>query len=197
MLVERVIAGSLEANGYILYQRDGGGALIIDPGYTAARYTDFVKEHGLTVYAILLTHTHPDHAGKAAALADTFGCPVEAQREELDYYKGRVDHVLEGGEIFDLDGEEIRVLHTPGHTAGGVCYYSEKSRVAFTGDTVFNVDLGYTHFPGGDAARMRKSLREVIDQWGNDVTIYPGHGDSATMRYVRTANAEFREMVAG
>ncbi|MDR3304588.1 MAG: MBL fold metallo-hydrolase [Clostridiales Family XIII bacterium] len=195
MKIERIIAGSLAANGYIIYQKDGGGTFIIDPGYTPPRYTDFVSAHDLRVKAILLTHYHPDHANKAEALANEYDCPICAQREELDYYKGRVDQIFEGGEALDLDGEVIRVLHTPGHTAGGVCYYSEKSRVAFTGDTIFNVDLGYTHFPGGSAARMKDSLKNVVDKWGNDVTIYPGHGDSETMKRVREINSEFLEML--
>ncbi|MDR1796566.1 MAG: MBL fold metallo-hydrolase [Clostridiales Family XIII bacterium] len=197
MRIERFIEGSLEANGYIIWQQDGGPAFIIDPGYAAARYQDFVKQHALKPAAILLTHTHSDHSGKAAILADAFGCPIQAHREELDYYKGRVDELLEGGEALDLGDEEIRVFHTPGHTAGGLCFYSEKSSVAFTGDTIFNVDLGYTHFPGGSAARMKRSLREVVDKWGNGITIYPGHGDPATMKTVREINAEFNEMVAG
>jgi glyoxylase-like metal-dependent hydrolase (beta-lactamase superfamily II) len=96
----------------------------------------------------------------------------------------------------DLDGETIDVLHTPGHTAGGLCYYSQKSCLCFTGDTIFNVDLGFTNFDGGSAGRMRESLRNVINKWGNDVTIHPGHGDPATMKYVREVNREFLDMIA-
>jgi len=201
MNIERIVCGSLEANCYIIYRKDGGAAYIIDPGYDVDRTRDFVKRRKLGVKAVLLTHTHYDHSGKAGALAGFFGVDVCAQREELDHYKDKagglsVSRLFEGGETLDLDGEEIDVLHTPGHTAGGLCYYSEKSRVAFTGDTIFNVDLGYTHFAGGSAARMKESLRNVVDKWGNDVKIYPGHGDPATMKYVREVNREFLDMVA-
>jgi len=200
MNIERIVCGSLEANCYIIFRKDGGTAYIIDPGYDIKRTQDFVKEHRLTVKAVLLTHTHPDHSGKANALADYYGVEVCAQREELDYYRGggrlSVSKLFDGGETLDLDGETILVLHTPGHSAGGLCFYSEKSRAAFTGDTIFNVDLGYTHFAGGSPDRMKESLVNVVNKWGNDVTIYPGHGDPATMAYVREANREFLDMVA-
>ena len=197
MNIERTIHGSLAENCYIIFQKDGGAAYIIDPGYDKTYTQGFVKEHNLQIKAVLLTHTHPDHASKAAALADFYGVDVCAHREELDHYRGRVDRVFEGGETLDLDGETIDVLHTPGHSAGGLCFYSEKSKLVFTGDTIFNIDLGYTHFKGGSTERMRDSLKNVVNQWGNDVTIYPGHGDSATMRYVREVNQEFLEMIAG
>ena len=197
MNIERIVRGSLAENCYIVYQKDGGSAYIIDPGYDTEYTQGFVKDHGLHVKAILLTHTHPDHSGKAAKLADFYGVDVCAHREEIDYFKVRVDSLFEGGETLDLDGETIGVLHTPGHSAGGICYYSDKSRLAFTGDTIFNIDLGYTHFKGGSAGRMKDSLKNVVDKWGNDVTIYPGHGDSATMKYVREVNNEFLDMIAG
>jgi len=200
MNIKCIVSGSLEANCYIIYRKDGGSAYIIDPGYDFKHTQDFVEEHKLSVKAILLTHTHPDHSGKANALADHFGVKVMARREEFDFFKGGgrllVDHLFEGEETLDLDGEEISVLHTPGHTAGGLCFYSEKSRVAFTGDTVFNIDLGYTHFKGGSEAQMKVSLKNVVDKWGDDVVIYPGHGDPAPMSYVRKENREFLEMVA-
>jgi len=204
MKIERIVCGSLSANCYIIYKTDGGSAYIIDPGYDTKRTQDFIDVHGLKVKAILLTHMHYDHSGKADALADHYGVDICVQREELDHFDGKknrycgsgADTLFDGGETVDLDGEQINVLHTPGHTAGGLCFYSEKSRVAFTGDTIFNVDLGYTHFAGGSAARMKESLKNVVNKWGNDVTIYPGHGDPATMKYVREVNQEFLEMVS-
>ena len=195
MEIYRIVEGALEANCYIIYRKDGGSAYIIDPGYDIKKTRAFVDTHKLSVKAILLTHSHHDHSGKAEALADFFGCGICAGRKELDYYKGRVDTLFDGWEKLDLDGEEIEVLPTPGHSAGGVCYYSKKSSVAFTGDTIFNIDLGYTHFPGGSAKKMRASLRDVVDKWDNGVTIYPGHGDSEKMKIVREINTEFKEAI--
>ena len=196
MKIERIVRGSLAENCYIIYQKSSGAAYIIDPGYDVGYVQSFVKDHGLSVKAILLTHTHPDHSNKAAILADHYGVEVCGHREEIDHFNVRVDRFFEGGEKLDLDGEMIEVLHTPGHSAGGLCYYSDKSRLAFTGDTIFDIDLGYTHFRGGSEKRMKDSLKNVVDKWGNDVTIYPGHGDSATMKHVREVNREFLDMIA-
>jgi len=202
MDIERIVCGSLEANCYIIFRKDGGSAYIIDPGYDKAHTQAFVKEHGLSVKAILLTHGHHDHSGKANALAEYYGVEVCVHMGELEYsnFKGTrisADKFLEDGETLDLDGERITVFHTPGHSVGGLCYYSDKSRVAFTGDTIFNVDLGYTHFETGSAEQMKQSLINVVNKRGNDVTIYPGHGDPATMKYVRSVNREFLDMIAG
>ena len=196
MEIKQIVEGALEANCYIIYRKDGGAAYIIDPGYDVKKTQAFIKEHGLQIKAILLTHSHHDHSGKAEALAEYFNCNICAGREELDHYNGRVDTLFDGGEKLDLDGEEIEVLPTPGHSAGGVSYYSGKSSVAFTGDTIFNIDLGYTHFPGGSAKAMRASLRDIVDKWDNGVTIYPGHGDSEKMKVVREINTEFNEAIS-
>ena len=204
MNIERIVCGALEANCYIIYQKDGGSAYIIDPGYDIRQTQDFVNAHRLHVEAILLTHAHYDHAGKADTLADYFDVEVCAGREEIEHYKGKpsklvssnIGRLFEGGEILDLDGESVEVLYTPGHTSGGLCFYSARSKAAFTGDTIFDVDLSYTHFPGGSAARMKESLKIIVNKWGNDVRIYPGHGDSALMKHVRKVNTEFLEMIA-
>ena len=200
MNIERIICGSLEANCYVIYKKDGGSCYIIDPGYDVKETQDFIAAHKLNVKAVLLTHTHPDHSGKANALADYYGVDVCARCEEFDFFKGggrlNVNRLFDSDETLDLDGEAISVLHTPGHSAGGLSFYSEKSRVAFTGDTIFNVDLGYTHFAGGSAEQMKDSLKNVVNKWGNDVTIFPGHGDPATMAYVREVNREFLDMIA-
>lgn len=104
---------------------------------------------------------------------------------------------MEDGDIIDLEGELIRVVSTPGHTKGSVCFLSEASKVVFTGDTVFNVDLGRTDLEDGSEAEMRDSILNVVDGWNNDMMIYPGHGDGCTMKTVRKINAEFNEIVNG
>ncbi|MDR2486781.1 MAG: MBL fold metallo-hydrolase [Clostridiales Family XIII bacterium] len=203
MKIRRITCGNLETNCYILYHKPGGEAYIIDPGYNYKEYLAPLRELGLTARGILLTHHHDDHTGAVRNLKRELGCPVYIHREELSYYKGEADEILMGGETLTLPAEDgagaaaetILVQHTPGHTAGSVCFYAPKSRVSFTGDTIFNVDLGYTHFPGGSAERMRNSIRAVVDKWDNGVTIHPGHGDPETMKRVREVNQEFLDML--
>jgi glyoxylase-like metal-dependent hydrolase (beta-lactamase superfamily II) len=193
--IERIIGGDLEANCWMIHHGGGTGAYVIDPGYNYKRYLAALRENRLNALGVLLTHFHHDHSGAADMLSKELDVPVYMHRGDLPYYKGRVDTVLDGGEVLDLDGEPVHVLHTPGHSAGGACFYLPESRTSFTGDTIFNVDLGYTHFEGGSAEDMRSSLRNVVNKWANDITIYPGHGDPATMKYVREANQEFLDAI--
>jgi len=191
MNIKRFIGGTLESNGYVIYQKEGAGCLVIDPGYNPGKFIRYINEMGLTLDGILLTHCHHDHVGGVANIKEAFDCPVYLHRGDMDQYKGPVDIPLEGGEEIPLGGERIKVIHTPGHTAGGICYYSEKSKLAFTGDTIFNVDLGRTDLEGGSEERMTATCRDIINQWSNEIFIYPGHGDGCTMKQVREINREF------
>ncbi|MGN0659338.1 MAG: MBL fold metallo-hydrolase [Emergencia sp.] len=191
MKIRRFIGGSLESNGYILYQREGGSCIVIDPGYSPKKFISFIREHGLRPEAILLTHLHHDHTGAAEAVRDAFDCPVCMHEEDAFVYRGRVDRTLTDGDTFDLEGETLRILHTPGHTRGSICIMAEKSRMCFTGDTIFDTDLGRTDLDGGSEEDMKRSIRSVVDTWSNDITIFPGHDDGCTMKQVRNYNREF------
>jgi len=197
MKVKRLIGGMLESNGYIIYQKEGGDCYIIDPGYNPEKFIKAMKESKLSIIGILLTHHHHDHVGGVKKIRDLKGCPVYMHREDIDIYRDEVDIIMEGGDIVMLGGEEIRVVHTPGHTEGSVCFYSEKSKLAFTGDTIFNVDLGRTDLKGGSSRRMEESIRNVINLWDNEITIYPGHGDPCNMKFVRKMNREFIDTIEG
>jgi glyoxylase-like metal-dependent hydrolase (beta-lactamase superfamily II) len=193
--IERIIGGNLEANCWIPHHGRGSEAFIIDPGFLHKKYIAAAKNLKLKVKAVFLTHHHYDHSGEAETVARELGIPIYIHRRDLPYYSDRADVAMDGGEILHLDGEPVHVLHTPGHTPGGVCFYLPDSKISFTGDTIFNVDIGRTDLNGGSEADMRRSLAEVVNKWTNDVTIYPGHGDPATMKYVRSVNKEFLDMV--
>lgn len=199
MKIKRFIGGLLESNGYVIYQKDGGEAFLIDPGYNSKVFIEYIKEHGFDLKGILLTHHHYDHSGVADRVKAVFDCPIYLHRRDCDIYfkefKRNADIYMEDGDVFDLEGEELRVIHTPGHTGGGVCFMSEKSRVCFTGDTIFNVDLGRTDLEGGSESEMIDSILNIIDKWQNDIMIYPGHGDGCTMKKVRQINMEFLDIV--
>lgn len=179
------------SNGYIIWKKEGGSCYVIDPGYKASNFIEFVREKELNPLGILLTHLHHDHTGASAAVADALSCPVYMHRDDTFSYKGRVDENLTDGQILDLDGEKLRMIHTPGHTKGSICIMCEKSRVCFTGDTIFDTDLGRTDLSGGSEKEMKRSVREIIDRWENDIVIYPGHDSGCTMKTVRIYNQEF------
>jgi hydroxyacylglutathione hydrolase len=195
MKIKRLIGGNLESNGYIIYDKEGGKGYIIDPGYNAPKFLKEIAALKIELLGILLTHHHYDHVGAVEAIVKATDCPVMLHRDDCDMYGKSVARMLEDGETLMLGEEEIRVIHTPGHTKGGICFYSEKSKLAFTGDTIFNVDLGRTDLDDGSEAEIAESIRGTIALWGNDITIYPGHGDPATMKYVRKHNREFLDLV--
>ncbi len=193
MKIQRIIGGVLQSNGYIIYDREGGSGYIIDPGYHYKRFVKAVEEKGLTIKAILLTHHHYDHVGAVKPLMNYWNCPAYIHSMDSEYAKFPVEYVEE--QSLKVGDESIAVIHTPGHTRGGVCYYSEKSGIAFTGDTVFNVDLGRTDLEDGDSKAMEESVKKVVGLWDNGITIFPGHGDSATMKEVKVRNNELMEII--
>lgn len=189
--IKRFVGGCLESNCYIISVRDGGSCYVIDPGYDAEKIVGYIEENSLKVKGIILTHHHHDHVGAAADVAEHFGCPVMMSFEDSLHYKRKADVYLEDGMSLELDGELLKTAMTPGHTMGSVCVISEESKVVFTGDTIFDTDLGRTDFKDGSAEAMASSCRNVIDKWPNDYRIYPGHDESATMKYIRMYNSEF------
>lgn len=195
MKIKRLIGGNLESNGYLVYDKDKGDCYIIDPGYESKRYIIELEKIEVKVTGILLTHHHYDHVGAVDGIVQMFDCPVYLHREDCDRYKKRVDVVLEHGMILNIGDEELSVVHTPGHTRGSVCFFSEKNKLAFTGDTVFNVDLGRTDLADGSSQQMENTISNLISKWENDITIYPGHGDPATMKYVKTHNKEYIDII--
>ena len=195
MKIKRFVGGNLESNGYVLYQKKGGTAWIIDPGYAPDKFLTFLKENDLKLQGILLTHHHYDHTGGVDKISHETDCPVYIHINDGDMY-GKPAEFMADGQIFDVDGEELRVTHTPGHTERGVCLFSEKSRVAFTGDTLFNREVGRVDLEDGDLEKMRRSLNDIIYPWDNDITVYPGHGPEATMKFVKRNNPEFLELLS-
>jgi len=192
MKIERLVGGSLESNGYVIYDRERGECFVIDPGYNGERFLRIIEDLKLKMNGILLTHHHYDHVGGVEKIKAATGCPVFIHRADADPYKKHADVLLEHGDTLKLGDEEIKVLHTPGHTKGSVCFYSEQSKVAFTGDTVFNVEVGRVDLEGGSLDEMANSVRNIINLWSDEIVIYPGHGDSCSMKYVRQNNPEFR-----
>jgi len=195
MKIKRLIGGNLESNGYVIYDREKGECFVVDPGYNGEKFLKIMRDLDLKMKGILLTHHHYDHVGGVDKIREMTDCPVYIHRADSDMYKKQATILLEDGDILLLGQEEIKVIHTPGHTKGGVCYYSEQSKVVFTGDTIFNVDLGRTDLSDGSQYQMENSIRSIIDLWSNEIMIYPGHGDSCNMKYVRKYNQEFLDII--
>lgn len=183
--------------------------MIFDPGAEGKELAEHIRKDGLKPTAILLTHGHFDHAGAANILSKEFNIPVYAHEGEADtlrnpdknlspmaYAKESYD-----ADIFLKDGEEIvlagfllKVLHTPGHTEGGCCYYVPTERIVFSGDTLFAESVGRTDFPGGSMSQIVHSIQDkllTLNRAGcldTDIMVYPGHGQATTIETERMNN---------
>lgn len=190
--VEQYVVGSVQTNCYFAINENTSEVLIVDPGARAKRLAEIIDEEKLNPTAILLTHGHFDHAGGAAELAERYGIKVYAEEHEretlenpainLSVWEGRqlsyhVDVFLHDEQEIDLAGFHIRVLHTPGHTVGGCCYYFSYQNVVFSGDTLFAQSVGRTDFPKGSASALIRSIEEKLMPLPDETTVYTGHNE--------------------
>lgn len=210
MKLEILQVGKARSNTYIIYDENTLEALIIDPGDLPKKIIQFVQENGLRPIKILLTHFHFDHMGAAKKLRKRFGCPICIHRDDQPMLRKQAswinklliprvnlhpDQLLEADDIIRAGQVTLRVIHTPGHSPGGICLEVVGEKVIFTGDTIFAKSVGRFDFHGGNEMLLRKSLAETVNLWPDDVMIYPGHGRAAAMIQIRRMNNLFRLMV--
>jgi hydroxyacylglutathione hydrolase len=178
---------------------------VVDPGGDLDEILAVVKENGVTLRKILLTHAHIDHAGATAELARRNLLPIEGPHEGDQFWidglpeqsrmfgfppaeKFVPDRWLHQGDEVSLGEEKLEVYHCPGHTPGHVVLFSRAARVAFVGDVLFDGSIGRTDFPQGDYATLIRSITENLWPLGNDVTFVPGHGPTSTFGEQRRKN---------
>ena len=177
---------------------------VVDPGDAAEALAAKIKEQGLTPVAVLLTHGHFDHAAAAGDIAEAFGIPIYAHEREKKTLEtpeinicgmigetGAVYHAdiyVKDGDILNLAGFKIQVLHTPGHTKGGCCYYLKEEQAVFAGDTLFFESVGRSDFPGGSASVLIKSIQEKLMPLPVQTNVYAGHNDTTTIGWERQNN---------
>lgn len=183
--------GPIGTNCYILYKEDTKTALVIDPGEEAERILARLEAQELRLAAILLTHGHFDHVGAVKTLAKKTGAAVYLHPADLDLPAWLTRPLpetlpLSDGQRLDFDGMELTVLHTPGHTPGGVCFLWENEKALFTGDTLFAGSCGRTDL-GGSWPELAASLRRLAALPGN-YSVYPGHEDATNLDAERERN---------
>lgn len=217
MLLTGFPAGMLACNCYVLAQRQGSDAIVVDPGQRAfGPLRRILDENRLTPAAVLLTHGHIDHLWSAQKVADTFGCPVYIHPEDrfmlTDPIRGfgpRIAQMAFGamfreprqvieldrdGDMLDLGGIAVTVDHTPGHTRGSVVFRVSgpapggEDRVAFTGDTLFRQSIGRTDLPGGSGRDLLGSILNKLLILDDDIKVLPGHGPASTIGLERRTN---------
>jgi len=202
MILETICVGPFQVNCYILASRQDSQAIIIDPGFDAAKIKKTLSVHKLKPAFIINTHGHYDHIG----CDDDFAVPVYVHREDLALLKNPELNlsnflmssysvksnlkIMEDKEIIELDQIQLEVIHTPGHTPGGICLlmHQPSNKILFSGDTLFCEGIGRTDFPGADEGTLIKSIKDKLFKLSDDTIIYPGHGPSSTIGVEKMSN---------
>lgn len=190
-----ICVGAIQTNAYILYSNEHPACFIIDPGADADILASFIDEAKLEPRAIILTHGHYDHFGAVTELKKRYRIPAwmhEGDKETIrsgslgllaSLFKApeppEIDRYLEDGETLQAGDIEVKVIHTPGHTPGGVCLWA--GNLLFTGDTLFNGSIGRTDLPGGDYNVLQQSLAK-LKEFPPDTIVLPGHMDQSTIK---------------
>lgn len=216
MLITGFPAGMLQCNCYVLAERPGADAIIVDPGQRAmGQLRQILDKNRLTPAAVLITHGHIDHMWSAQKVSDTFGCPTYIHPEDRFMLKDpiygmgpRVAQVFAGaffrepkqvveldrdGDKIDLGGISVNIDHTPGHTRGSVCFRilqaaKNEADVLFSGDTLFERSIGRSDLFGGSGRDLLRSIVNKLLVLDDKTVVLPGHGNSTTIGAERRYN---------
>ena len=204
--IKSMTLGMVATNCDLIINKETKEALLIDPADNALRISNVIEENVCTLKAILLTHGHFDHIMALNELKKRYNVPVYAHEEEEDVlkqsslnmsgmigqiYTTQADIYVKDGEHLKLAGLDIIVLHTPGHTKGGVCYYLPEEKVLMSGDTLFHCSIGRTDFPTGSMSQLVRSVKEQLFVLPDDVQVYPGHDSVTSIGYEKQYNPFF------
>jgi len=204
-MIETFVTGPLETNTYLVADEKAGEALVIDPAGGVAPIVARLTELGVKLKAIVITHGHFDHVSGNRALAEATGAPILAHQsdanlfskaeETADFFLVKAenspppDRFLQEGDEVTVGAYSLRVVHTPGHSPGGITLAGDGK--AFCGDLVFFGSVGRTDLPGGSQEILRESIRSKIATLPEDTVLYPGHGPETTVRREKAHNPFF------
>jgi len=205
MIIETLVVGPLLVNCYLAGCERTREAVVIDPGDDADEILAAIQRYQLKLKHIINTHAHFDHLGAVQPLREATGAPFRLHPADLQlvnsypaqaaYFglrpgpRPEVDGYLNDGDEIVFGDEKLRVLHTPGHTPGGVSFAG--NGVVFVGDELFLDSIGRTDFPGGNYEVLIKAIRTKLFPLGDDVVVYPGHGSKTTIGRERLHNPFF------
>ena len=192
LIFHHLRVGHLNTNCYVFGDAVSREVIVIDPGSRAGQIKDLLDEEKAQVKAIINTHGHFDHIGANKRLHKITGAPIWIHQSDTTLPKSGLSGLLgeiakyEKAQNYLVDGQEIhlgsliiKVLHTPGHTPGGICLYCEN--YLFSGDTLFRFSVGRSDLPGGNSASLLCSIKEKLLSLPDEVRVFPGHGSFSTI----------------
>jgi hydroxyacylglutathione hydrolase len=204
MEVRMLTVGPVQENCFLARQDGSDRAIIVDPGEEADRLLGAIGALGVTLDAILLTHTHFDHVGAVAPVAKATGAPVYCPKLEVPvlqdimayvpwegfgpYESWDPEETVQGGETLELAGLTLDVVHTPGHSPGHVTYAVRGEPALFSGDVLFQDSVGRVDLPGGDGPTLLRSIAMLLDRFDDESRVYPGHMGLTTLGAERASN---------
>ena len=194
--IHKITAGAFQENGYIVHGEESSDCFIIDPGDNPELYIEKIKKNGLKPIGILNTHGHIDHVHAVQPLKEEYSIPFYLHDKDKmllgDHYQNaclmygmipgnipEVDTSINDETELQIGEYNIKILHTPGHTLGGLCYQINGD--IFTGDTLFKGSIGRTDLPGGDYNTLMDSLKKLITEVPGNIRVHSGHGYSTTI----------------
>jgi hydroxyacylglutathione hydrolase len=202
--LEVFVVNHFQENTYLVYDEDSRKALIIDPGANDLLIDRRIVEGQFKLEGVICTHCHPDHVAGAQHYCTTYKAPFfihEHEKVILDAYNqwapalgfatGAVPQpngFLKQDDDIPLGKSTLKIIETPGHTPGGICFYCVRQKMVFSGDTLFQSSIGRSDFPGGNGAQLIKSIQDALLTLPQDTVVYPGHGPSTSIADEKTGN---------
>ena len=206
MIIDTLVLGDFLTNCYILRNsQHANDCIIIDPGLQPQPLLDFLQNNNLKPLAVILTHGHIDHVAGLSDLKQNFP-EIKVHIHKLDaeiladpnanlslladasLTAQPPDNLISDNDIIDIAGINLTVLHTPGHTPGGISLYSKEDELVFTGDALFAGSIGRTDFPSGDTDLLLKSIKQKLLTLPEDTDVYPGHGPKTSIKKEKINN---------
>ena len=200
--IKTFIAGPIQANNYLVIDNDSNEAVLIDCSERKQELIDEIKTNNINVKYILLTHGHFDHVLGVNDLQKELNAPAYLNKDDISQTEctsdimetfgirgavnPTVEHFLKDGDEFSIGNTKIKVIATPGHTEGGMCYLIDGK--LFSGDTLFKECVGRTDLTGGNFKKIRSSVLDTLFKLDDDTIVYPGHGSTTTIGYEKQHN---------